>query len=147
MDTIDCVVHRARATRRVAVGFSLIEILVVMVLIGIIITLVARRISDALVRGQQKATQIAIDNLTSKIQTYTAEIGTPPKRLDELLNRPAEATSWMGPYAIESELKDAWGRALVYRQPGEQADFDLGSYGADGKLGGEGIRAADIGRP
>ena len=147
MDTKACVIQRRRAVRRTAAGFSLIEILVVMALIGIIIALVAKRITDATVRAQVKATQIAIDTLASKIQTYAVDIGTPPARLDDLLTAPAEATSWMGPYAQEGDLKDAWGRALVYRQDGQRGEFDLGSWGFDGKPGGAGLRAADIGRP
>lgn len=128
-------------------GFSLVEILVVMALIGIVIAIVARKVSDGWIRGQEKATVLAIDNLSGMIQNYIADMGAPPTQLDALLTQPPGSEGWMGPYASEKDLKDAWGRPFVYHQPGKQGAFDLGSYGYDGKPGGAGLRAADIGKP
>jgi general secretion pathway protein G len=147
MDKIGFFPRGAPITRGPVAGFSLLEILVVLALIGIIVSLAARYIADAYVRGQVRSTEIAIANLAGKIQSYIVDNGTTPLRLDDLLTEPAEARSWMGPYAQESELEDAWGRALVYRPRDDQAEFDLRSYGADGRPGGQGLRAADIVRP
>ena len=128
-------------------GFSLIEILVVMALIGIVIALVANRIGDGAVRGKVNATKIAIDSLAGKIETYALDNGGPPTRLEELITKSGAADNWAGPYAKEKELKDPWNHPFVYTVPGSRSggDYDLYSMGPDGKEGGEGLKAADIG--
>jgi general secretion pathway protein G len=134
------------AAPRAARGFSLIEILVVMGLIGIVIALVASRVGDAAVRGRVNATKIAIDSLGGKLETYALDTGTYPQQLGDLLTKPADADDWAGPYAKEADLKDPWKHPFVYRYPGDKGEnFDLYSYGPDGKEGGEGLKAADIG--
>lgn len=136
----------ARAATR-ARGFSLIEILVVMALIGIVIALIANRIGDGAVRGKVNATKIAIDNISGKLETYALDNGNYPQRLEDLINKPGDASNWAGPYAKAKELKDAWQRDFVYRNSGgEGENFELYSLGPDGKEGGEGLKAADIGR-
>jgi general secretion pathway protein G len=128
-------------------GFSLIEILVVMALIGIVIALVANRIGDGAVRGKVNATKIAIDSLSGKIETYALDNGGPPSRLEDLVAKPGGSDNWAGPYAKEKELKDPWNHPFVYTVPGSRSggDYDLYSMGPDGKEGGEGLKAADIG--
>ncbi len=134
------------AAPRTARGFSLIEILVVMGLIGIVIALVATRVGDAAVRGRVNATKIAIDSLAGKLETYALDNGTYPQQLADLVARPADADNWTGPYAKQKELDDPWKHPFVYRYPGDKGEnFDLYSYGPDGKEGGEGLKAADIG--
>lgn len=126
-------------------GFTLIEILVVMALIGIVIALVANRVSEGAVKGKVQATKIAVDNLANAIQTYSLDVGNPPARLEELLSKSGNVSNWNGPYAKEKELKDPWNHPFVYKYPGTHGgDFDLYSLGPDGKEGGEGLRAADI---
>ena len=128
-------------------GFSLIEILVVMALIGIVIALVANKVGDGAVNGKVKATKIALDTLGGKIEMYSLDNGSPPANLQDLLAKPGTAENWNGPYAKEKELKDPWNHAFVYTVPGSKSggDYDLYSYGPDGKEGGEGLKAADIG--
>lgn len=127
-------------------GFSLIEILVVMGLIGIVIALVASRIGDGAVRGRVNATKIAIDSLSGKIETYSLDNGSYPTRLEDLISAPGGVDGWAGPYAKEKDLKDPWNNAFQYRLPGSKGgDYDLYSMGPDGKEGGEGLKAADIG--
>lgn len=133
-----------RAVTRQARGFSLIEILVVMALIGIVIALVANRIAGGAVKGQVQATKIALDTLRGKIETYSLDLGTPPQRLEDLLSKPGDGEGWNGPYAQEKDLKDVWKHPFQYRYPGDHGDYDLYSLGPDGKEGGEGIKAADI---
>jgi general secretion pathway protein G len=126
-------------------GFSLIEILVVMALIGIVIALVASRIGDGAVRGKVNATKIALDSLGGKIETYALDNGSPPDRLTDLVTKPGNADSWSGPYAKEKDLQDPWNNEFQYRRPGSEGrDFDLYSFGPDGREGGEGLKAADI---
>jgi general secretion pathway protein G len=128
-------------------GFSLIEILVVMALIGIVIALVANRIGDGAVRGKVNATKIAIDSIGGKIETYQLDNGSLPDRLEDLVNKPGSADNWSGPYAKEKELLDPWNHAFVYRKSGsEDGDYELYSLGPDGKEGGEGLKSADIRR-
>jgi general secretion pathway protein G len=137
---------RGALPARAARGFSLIEILVVMALIGIVIALVANRIGDGAVRGKVNATKIAIDSISGKIETYALDNGGPPQRLEDLLTKSSDATNWNGPYAKEKELKDPWNHPFLYRMPGDKGgDYDIYSYGPDGKEGGEGLKAADIG--
>lgn len=128
-------------------GFSLIEILVVMALIGIVIALVASRIGDGAVRGKVNATKIAIDSLSGKIETYALDNGGPPSSLQDLLAKPGTADNWNGPYAKEKDLKDPWQHPFVYSVPGSKSggDYDIYSLGPDGREGGEGLKAADIG--
>ena len=133
------VAARARlAGPRAVHGFSLIEILVVMALIGIVIALVASRVGDGAVRGKVNATKIAIDSVSGKIETYALDNGNPPQRLEDLINNPGgEAENWNGPYAKEKDLKDPWNHEFVYVRPGEHGEYDLSSLGNDGKSGGE----------
>ena len=131
--------HRAQS------GFSLIEIIIVLVLIGIVIALVADRVAGGAQTGKVRATKIQIDTLSGKIETFALDNGSAPDRLEDLVNKPGAADSWMGPYAREKELIDTWNNPIVYRKPGTNGrDFDLYSMGPDGKEGGEGIKAADI---
>jgi general secretion pathway protein G len=135
----------ASAPARAARGFTLIEILVVMALIGIVLALVANRMADASVKGKVAATKISLDTLAGDIQTYALDVGNPPDKLDDLMKKPGNATNWNGPYARDKDLKDPWGHPFVYHSPGTHGnDFDLYSMGPDGKEGGEGLRAADI---
>ncbi len=137
--------NRLQTIARAQRGFSLIEILVVMALIGIVIALVANRIGDGAVRGKVNATKIALDSISGKIETYALDSGSAPDRIEDLVTKPGSNDNWNGPYAREKELKDPWNNAFQYRKPGSEGrDFDLYSFGPDGKEGGEGLKAADI---
>ena len=126
-------------------GFSLIEILVVMALIGIVIALVANRIGAGAVRGKVNAAKIALDSLSGKIETYALDNGSAPDRLEDLVRKPGNADNWNGPYAREKELQDPWNNDFQYRKPGSEGrDYDLYSFGPDGKECGEGLKAADV---
>ena len=101
---------------------------------------------DGAVRGKVNATRIAIDSLAGKVETYSLDNGSPPQRIEDLVQKPGDASNWQGPYAKEKELKDPWNHPFVYRYPGDKGgDFDLYSLGPDGKEGGEGLKGADIG--
>ena len=122
-----------------SMGFSLIEILVVIALIGIVATLVIRNVGGGFAGGQAKAAKSQIASVGMSIEQYYLDNGSYPERLEDLVQKPANATNWNGPYAKQSQLNDPWGSPIDYRAPGENGrDFDLVSLGKDKRPGGEG---------
>lgn len=122
-------------------GFSLIEIILVVVLIGGIVAFAATRILGGGDRAKVNLTKAQVQTLAEKVNQFEMDTGTLPQSLDELVQ--SSANGWLGPYAKEAELKDAWGTAYEYRAPGESGPFDIVSLGADRKSGGDSV-AADI---
>jgi general secretion pathway protein G len=125
-------------------GFTLLEMLAVIVLLGIVATIVVRQIGGNVDKGKVGAAKAQLASLSMKIENYAMDVGAPPSRLDDLLTKPADASGWQGPYAKQSELRDPFGHAFAYLSPGQNASFDLVFLGRDGKPGGEG-NDADIG--
>ncbi len=119
-------------------GFSLIEMIAVLVLIGLIAGIVAPRIANQLGGGRVRAAKAQLSSLSSKVEMFVLDVGSAPERLEDLLRKPGNADGWNGPYAKESDLKDPWGQAFEYKAPGEHGEFDLLSLGADKKAGGDG---------
>jgi general secretion pathway protein G len=131
-----------RSVQLLARGFSLIEMLVVIVLIGGILALVASKVFGNKERAEYKLAQTRLQTLAQKVDNYQLDVGTYPESLDALVTAPANATGWLGPYAQADELKDPWRHPVEYRQPGENdKPYQLTSLGADGKAGGEGVKA------
>ena len=126
---------------RHARGFTLLEMLAVIVLIGIIGAIVVTQVGKNVDKGKYGAGKAQLTTLSQKIENYALGNGTPPHELGDLITKPADASNWQGPYAKESDLKDPWGHAFGYRYPGEHGNFDLVFYGQDGKAGGEGYSA------
>lgn len=122
-------------------GFSLMEIIIVLVLIGGIVTLVASRVMGGADRGKANLAKSQIQTLAGKVENYQLDTGALPPRLDDLVTQPSNASGWLGPYAKPAELKDPWGHAIEYRTPGEAQAFDLISLGKDGQVGGESYNA------
>nr|WP_295381829.1 type II secretion system major pseudopilin GspG [Pseudoxanthomonas sp.] len=118
-------------------GFSLLEIIIVLILIGGIMALVGSRLLGGADRGKANLAKSQIQTLAGKVENYQLDTGSLPSRLDDLVTAPANAGGWLGPYAKPAELKDPWGHPIEYRAPGESQPFDLVSYGKDGKPGGE----------
>ncbi|GAA0915007.1 type II secretion system major pseudopilin GspG [Rothia nasimurium] len=125
-------------------GFTLLEMLAVIVLIGIIGAIVVTQVGKNVDKGKYGAGKAQLTTLSQKVENYALDNGTPPHELADLVSKPADASNWQGPYAKESDLKDPWGHAFGYRYPGEHGNFDLVFYGQDGKAGGEGY-SADVG--
>lgn len=122
-------------------GMSLLEIIIVMVLIGMVLTLVGSRVLGGADKGKFKLAESQIQTLAGKIENYQLDTGALPARLDDLVVAPANAAGWLGPYAKQGELKDPWGHAIEYRVPGEGKPFDLISLGKDGQAGGTSYNA------
>lgn len=119
-------------------GFTLLEMLAVIVLLGIVATIVVRQVGGNVDKGKYGAGKAQLASLSMKIESYALDAGSPPPTLDALLARPANASSWNGPYAKASDLKDPFGHAFGYRAPGQHGSFDLIFYGQDGQPGGDG---------
>jgi general secretion pathway protein G len=137
---------RRRAPERNA-GFTLLELLVVMVIIGLLVGYVAPNYFSAVGKSEVKAARAQIDALHKALVAYRLDMGAYPPSdpgLNALVQKPAGATQWAGPYLSKTVPLDPWGHPYVYRFPGRRGgEFDLLSYGRDGKPGGEG-EAADI---
>ena len=120
-------------------GFSLIEIILVVVLIGGIVAFAATRILGGGDRAKANLAKSQVQTLAEKVQQFEMDTGALPNSLGELVS--SDASGWLGPYAKESELKDPWNHPFEYRVPGDNQPFDLISYGKDGKAGGSSVDA------
>lgn len=118
-------------------GMSLIEIIIVIVLIGIVLTFVGSRILGGADRAKANLAKSQVQTLAQKVEQYQMDTGRLPTSLGDLAAQPQGATGWLGPYAKDAELKDPWGNPIAYRAPGEEGRaFDLIILGKDGKPGG-----------
>ncbi len=122
-------------------GFTLLEMLAVIVLLGIVATIVARSISGNVTKADYKAGKLQVEKLSQDIDGYMLDNGSPPKQLQDLLSKPGDAPSWNGPYAKPGDLKDPWGHPFGYTYPGQHGQYDIVFYGRDGKPGGDGVDA------
>lgn len=122
-------------------GFTLIEVLIVMVILGLLAALVAPRMFGKVGKSRQKAAKSQIALFETALDTYRLDVGKYPtteQGLEALRVKPEDAERWDGPYLPKEIPADPWGHAYVYRSPGENGDFDIISLGGDGKDGGEG---------
>ncbi|WP_313425316.1 type II secretion system major pseudopilin GspG [Stenotrophomonas rhizophila] len=126
---------RLTSPRRQA-GMSLLEIIIVIVLIGAVLTLVGSRVLGGADRGKANIAKSQVQTVAGKVENYQLDTGKLPAKLDDLVTQPGGTSGWLGPYAKPAELNDPWGHPLEYRAPGEGQPFDLISLGKDGKVGG-----------
>ena len=121
-------------------GFTLMELLIVMVILGLLAALVGPRFFGQEKKARQKAAKSQIALFEGALDTYRLDMGKYPtteQGLRALREKPADAEKWDGPYLRKEIPKDPWGNDYVYNSPGEHGDFDIISYGADGEIGGE----------
>lgn len=122
-------------------GFTLLELLVVIVIIGLLAGYVAPRYFAQVGKSEVKVAQAQIDGLGKALDQYRLDTGHYPtveQGLPALTVRPAEEPKWDGPYLKKIAPPDPWGQPYHYRAPGEHGDYDLFSYGKDGREGGTG---------
>lgn len=120
-------------------GFTLVELLVVMVILGLLVALVAPNYIGRVDSAKRDAARAQIENLGAALDMFRLDVGRYPNAqegLDALRRRPADLDRWDGPYLKKNVPKDPWGNQYIYRNPGEQEAYDLISYGADGVAGG-----------
>ena len=110
---------RAPAPRQAQSGFSLIEIILVVVLIGGIVAFAATRILGGGDRAKVNLAKAQVQTMAEKIQQFDMDTGNLPGSLDELVTAPGNATGWLGPYAKSAELKDPWNHPFEYTVPGD----------------------------
>jgi general secretion pathway protein G len=126
-------------------GFTLVEILVVITIIGLIMGLVGPRVLNYLSESKVKAATIQIQSFTSALDLFYLDLGRYPSTsegLAALIQRPAGSSSWNGPYLKSSAVpNDPWGHPYKYRSPSEHGPFEIISLGSDGKEGGTGTAA------
>ena len=135
-----------RLSSRSMRGFTLLELLVVMVIIGLLAGYVGPKYFSQIGKSEVKATRAQIDGLGKAIDQFRLDVGRYPtteEGLKSLLVRPSNLTKWDGPYLSKNVPLDPWGNPYLYKSPGEHGEYDLLSYGKDGQPGGEG-EAADI---
>ena len=138
MPPIQLIHGHKRAGRRFP-GFTLLELLVVLAILGLIVTFAAPRALKWLSGARSDSARIQIEALSTGIDLYRLEVGSYPPDLEALVTRPPGAERWDGPYLKKSSVpKDPWGRDFIYRNPGEHGPYDLYSFGADGQEGGSG---------
>jgi len=129
---------------RRSAGFTLLELLVVMVIIGLLVGYVAPRYFSQLGKSEIKAARSQIAAIEKALDIYRLDMGYYPSQdagLDALNNAPENEVKWTGPYLEKAVPLDPWGLAYIYRIPGEKGEYDLFSYAKDRRLGGSGENA------
>lgn len=120
-------------------GFTLLELLVVMVIIGLLAGYVGPKYFNQLGKSEVKAARAQLNALEKALNVYRLDTGHYPDQqagLAALMTAPSNEPKWQGPYLEKNIPLDPWGQAYVYRIPGEKREFDLISYGRDGRPGG-----------
>ncbi len=140
---------RNRKPTRKSAGFTLVELLIVMVILGLLSALVGPRLFGHLASSKTKAARTQVELVGAALDMYRLDLGRYPateEGLSALSIKPsdeARSVNWRGPYLKKKLDKDPWGNPYVYAFPGQHGEYDLSSLGADGQAGGEG-EDADI---
>ena len=122
-------------------GFTLLELLVVMVIIGLLAGYVGPKLFAQIGKSESKVARAQIDALQKALDQYRIDTGRYPateQGLAVLVQRPADEPKWGGPYLAKAVPADPWGRPYLYTSPGSHGEYDLQSLGKDGQAGGSG---------
>ena len=125
-------------------GFTLLELLVVIVIIGLLAGYVGPKYFAQIGKSEIKVAKVQIDAFEKALDTYRLDLGRYPtteQGLAALNEKPVNEAKWQGPYLKKGVPPDPWGQPYQYRSPGEKGEFDLFSFGKDGQVGGEGENA------
>lgn len=132
-----------RAANAGEAGFTLVEMLVVLSIIGLIVGLVGPRVLGYLGDSKLKAARIQIDSFVSALDLFYLDNGrfpTSSEGIDALMQKPANASAWTGPYLKGNGVpKDPWGRIYVYRSPSQHGPYEISSLGPDGQEGANNV--------
>jgi general secretion pathway protein G len=135
-------------------GFTLIEIVIVVIIIGLLAALVGPRLFGKVSEAKLKTAKTQIELFGTALDALRLDVGRYPtteEGLKALREKPSDMEMWKGPYLNKEIPLDPWGRPYVYKSPGEHEEYDLISYGLDGVEGGEGenqdiVNWKDVGR-
>jgi general secretion pathway protein G len=122
-------------------GFTLIEILIVVVIIGLLASLVGPSLFKKVGTSRQKTAMAQITMLETALKMFRLDIGRYPtteEGLKALVAKLESLKNWDGPYLEKDLPLDPWGNSYLYKCPGEKTDYEITSYGGDGKAGGDG---------
>lgn len=128
-------------------GFTLLELLVVVAIIGLLAAYVGPKYFGQIGKSEQALAKAQIESFHKALASYRLDVGSFPSTedgLNALMVKPATAGKWSGPYLAKAVPTDPWGQSYIYRAPGTKSDYELLSYGKDGQPGGSGD-AADVG--
>lgn len=132
-------------------GFTLLELLVVMVIIGLLAGYVGPKYFNKLGESQVQAAKSQMNAFSKALDVYRLDNGAYPDQqagLNALITAPqSDSKKWKGPYLKKTIPNDPWDNPYIYRMPGENAEFDLISYGADGRAGGSDGQADIVEQP
>ena len=129
---------RKRIKRR---GFTLIELMIVIIIIGLLAGLVGPKLFGKLTQAKQKAAKAQIELFGTALDAFRLDVWRYPtteEGLKALREKPSGVEEWKGPYLPKDIPLDPWGRPYLYKCPGDHGEYDLLSYGLDGVEGGEG---------
>ena len=125
-----------------ALGFTLVELLVVLAILGMLAALVGPQVLNQLGGAKSKSAAIQISDLEQALEIYKLDVGrfpTTSQGLEALVRQPSGVKGWNGPYLKKGELpQDPWGNAYDYRYRGQNGFPEITSLGADGRPGGSG---------
>ena len=137
----------SRATLARQDGFTLVELLVVLAIIGLIAAIATPQVMRYLGTAKVDTTKAQMKNIESALELYYIDAGKYPSEeqgLTALEIKPETDGNWNGPYMKKGgTLQDGWGKPYLYKSPAGEKPFEIVSYGRDGKEGGEG-QDADI---
>lgn len=125
-------------------GFTLTELLIVLVIIGLLAALVGPILYQRINPAKQSAARAQMENFMTALDSYFIDTGhfpTGQQGLAALRAKPEGEARWNGPYLKKDIPVDPWGNPFIYKTPGRNGGFEISSYGADGKEGGEGDSA------
>lgn len=129
-------------------GFTLLELMVVLLILALLASIAAPRVTKYLRRAKAETAKIQVNALAAAVDSFQLDTGRFPsdeEGLKALVERPSNGENWDGPYIVKRDsLIDPWGKSYLYRFPGRMADYDVYTLGADQQEGGEGD-AADVG--
>ncbi len=135
----------AKSRRNRTAGFTLVELLVVLAILGLLAGLVGPQVMKFLGSSKTKTAKLQVDSLSGTLDMYRLETGRYPTNeqgLQALVENPGDVSNWNGPYLKKDQVpNDPWGFEYQYRFPGEHGSFDIWSLGADNREGGEGENA------
>lgn len=134
--------------RRGEAGFTLLELLVVLAILGLLAAIIAPQVLKYLGTSRTQTARVQIQNIVAALELYKLDVGHYPSQaegLNALVTAPQNEVGWNGPYLRrESALKDPWGEAYIYKNPGQHSEIDVYTLGSDKAEGGTG-EAQDVG--